>query len=93
MARLNAVLVAVLISCALGVVSAQHKARKLFVELEREQERAKALEVEFGQLQLEASTWAMHARIERIAANQLDMRAPPASRVQVLAPVAADAKP
>ena len=44
------------------------------------------LEIEFGQLQLEQSTWAMHARIENIAARKLGMRVPPASRVQVVAP-------
>jgi len=44
--------------------------------------------VEWGQLQLEASTWATHARVERLASRALGMRVPPASRVQVV-PVAA----
>ena len=83
-ARLNLILFAVLIVCALGVVTAQHQARKLYVELQREQEIAKQLDVEWGQLQLEQSTWAMHARIEKIATRELAMRAPSASRVQVL---------
>jgi len=86
MARLNLILLAVVVVCALSVVTSQHKARKLYVELQKEQEFAKQLEVEWGQLQLEQSTWAMHARIERIANGRLMMRAPPASRVQVVAP-------
>ena len=86
MARLNLILLAILVVCALSVVSSQHKARKLYVELQKEQEFAKQLEVEWGQLQLEQSTWAMHARIERIANGRLMMRAPPASRVQVVTP-------
>ena len=84
MTRLNLILFGVLIACALAVVTAQHQARKLYVELQKEQELAKQLDVEWGQLQLEQSTWAMHARIEKIAARELGMRTPPASRVQVL---------
>ncbi|MCE9641130.1 MAG: cell division protein FtsL [Betaproteobacteria bacterium] len=86
MARLNLILLAVLVACALSVVTSQHKARKLYVELQKEQEQAKQLDVEWRQLQLEQSTWAMHARVEKIASGQLMMRVPPASRVQVVAP-------
>ena len=86
MTRVNLGLFLVLIGCALGVVTSQHKARKLFVELQKEQERAKQLEVEWGQLQLEQSTWAMHARIEKMASRELRMRVPPPSRIQVVAP-------
>lgn len=84
MVRLNLILLALLCACALGLVSSQHKARKLFTEFEREQERARALEVEYGQLQLEQSTWAMHARVEKIAVRALRMRAPEAKLIQVV---------
>lgn len=77
-------MILILIACALSVVTSQHKARKLFVELEREQEQAGQLAVEWGQLQLEQSTWAMHTRIEKIATGQLHMQVPDASRVQVV---------
>ena len=86
MVRLNLILLGILVVCALSVVTSQHKARKLYVELQKEQELAKQLEVEWGQLQLEQSTWAMHARIEKIASRRLMMRVPPPSRVQVVAP-------
>ena len=89
MARLNLTLLAALIVCALSVVTSQHKARKLYVELQKQQEVARRLDVEYGQLQLEQSTWAMHARIEKIASGQLMMRVPTAARVQVVAPEAA----
>jgi len=89
MARLNLTLLAILIACALSVVTSQHKARKLYVELQKEQEVARKLDVEYGQLQLEQSTWAMHARIEKIASGQLMMRVPTAARVQVVAREAA----
>ena len=90
MTRLNLTLLGLLIVCALLLVTSQHQARKLYVELQKEQELAKQLDVEWGQLQLEQSTWAMHARIEKIASRSLGMRVPPASRIQVLAPSAAE---
>ena len=78
MLRTNMVLLFFIVFCALGAVTSQHKARKLFQALEAEQERAKQLDVEFGQLQLELSTWATHPRIEKIAKERLKMRLPEA---------------
>lgn len=86
MARINLILLLLLTACALGLVTSQHKARKLFAELEREQERAKQLDVEWGQLQLEQSTWAMHARVEKIARDRLRMSVPDGRRTQVVTP-------
>jgi cell division protein FtsL len=91
--RLNAVLAGILVACALALVTSQHKARKLFVELQRQQELARNLEVEYGQLQLEQSTWAMHSRVEKIAANRLQMRVPPAARLHLVPPPPAPSKP
>jgi len=80
--RWNALLVFLLIACALGVVTSQHKARKLFAEMEKEQALAKRMQEEWGQLQLEQSTWAMPARVEKIASKQLQMRRPGAVQVE-----------
>ena len=93
MIRLNAMLAGILVVCALALVTSQHKARKLFVELQIQQDQARQLEVEYGQLQLEQSTWAMHSRIEKIAANNLQMRIPPATRVHLVPPPPAPTKP
>jgi cell division protein FtsL len=82
--RLSLLLLAALALCAIGLVTSQHQARKLFAELEREQARARALDVEWGQLQLELSTWGLHSRIERLAAARLGMRAPDARRTQIV---------
>ena len=86
MVRLSLILLVILIGCALALVTSQHRSRKLYVELQKEQELAKQLDVEWGQLQLEQSTWAMHARVEKIAGNALGMRVPPPTRVQVVPP-------
>ena len=93
MLRLNLLLLAALAACALALVSSQHQARKLYVELQKEQEFAKQIEVEWGQLQLEASTWATHARVEKLATRTLGMRVPPASRVQIVPPAAPEGRP
>jgi len=75
-ARLNVLLLIIVIACALGVVTSQHKARKLYVELQKEKDRAQQMDVEWGQLQLEQGTLAMPARVERLAAVQLQMQTP-----------------
>ncbi|MDQ6916706.1 MAG: cell division protein FtsL [Pseudomonadota bacterium] len=84
MTRVNLLLLAMLVVCALSLVTSRHQARKLFVDLEREQGRSRAYEVEYGQLQIEQSTWAMPARIEKIGREQLHMQLPPTGRVEVL---------
>lgn len=78
MVRFNMILLLIVVVCALGVVTSQHRARKLFQELESEQERARQLDVEYGQLQLEMSTWATHPRVEKIARERLHMVSPDA---------------
>ncbi|MGB7816211.1 MAG: cell division protein FtsL [Methylotenera sp.] len=84
MTRLNLILFFTLIAVALGVVTSQHKARKLYFELEQQQELTKKYETEYGQLQLEQSTWAMHSRIEELATKKLQMQVPDAKRIQVI---------
>ena len=84
MTRVNLLLLAVLVACALSLITSRHEARRQFVELEREQEQARQFETEFGQLQLEQSTWAMPARVERIARENLHMQLQPAGRVEVV---------
>ena len=86
MTKLNLILFFVLIMTALGTVTAQHKSRKLYVELQQQQDHAKQFDIEWGQLQLEQSTWAMHSRIEQIAAERLHMQVPDAKRIQVIKP-------
>ncbi|QDQ26742.1 cell division protein FtsL [Chitinimonas arctica] len=88
MTRLNLLLLFVLVVCALGVVTSQHKARRAYMELQKAQTEAHRLDVEWGQLQLEQSTWAMHSRIEKEAMTRLGMHVSDAAHTQV-APVVA----
>jgi cell division protein FtsL len=84
MVKLNLILVAALVACALTVVSARHQARKLFMALQAEQARARYLDVEWGQLQLEISTWLMHNRVEEVAHDRLHMAVPNPKLIYVL---------
>lgn len=86
MARLNILLLMIVVACGLATVNANHRARKLFTSLEKEQQRMRALDVEWGQLQLEQSTWAAHARIEKVAKERLQMKAPLPAQIMALEP-------
>ena len=84
MRRLNLLLIVVVLVSAIGVITSQHQARKRLQALEQERERTNNLEVEFGQLQLEMSSWAAHTRIEKIAREKLGMQPPDMKKVQKL---------
>ena len=68
-----AVLMPLVLSSALGVVYAKHQSRKLFVQLHELQQQRDAMNVQWGQLQLELSTWATNGRIEQVARQRLHM--------------------
>lgn len=84
MTRINLILFALLIMVALGVITAQHKARKLYIELELQEAMSSHYQTELGQLQLEQSTWAMHSRLEEYAQQKLHMQVPDVKRIQVI---------
>jgi cell division protein FtsL len=70
------VLAAAVVASGAWVVRAKHEARRLFAELqelEREQDR---LQIDWGRLQIEQSTWATHARIESLARERLALEEP-----------------
>jgi cell division protein FtsL len=81
---LNVLLLLVVMICALSLVTSQHKARKLYIELQNEKELAQEMEVEWGQLQLELSTWATPGRVEKVAVRQLQMQLPQSGQVQFI---------
>ena len=82
MSKANFILITLLLLSALATVASTHRSRKLFIALEHGQAEQKRIEVEWGQLQLEQSTWAKHALVEGIASKQLGMRVPDAARTQ-----------
>lgn len=84
MTRVSFILLALVVACALAVITSQHRARKLFVELEGEQATAKKLDEELTQLQLEQGTWATNTRVEQVAQKRLGMRQPDAESTVVI---------
>ena len=84
MRRINLLLIVVVLVSAVGTIAAQHQARKRLQALAQERDRSHNLEVEFGQLQLEMSSWAAHTRIEKIAREKLGMQPPDMKKVQKL---------
>ena len=82
--KINIVLAALLVGCALSVVNARYQARHLFVDLERLQQQQRQLEIDWTQLQLDQSTLGKAERIEQIARNELNMAPLTPARTQYL---------
>jgi cell division protein FtsL len=80
-----AVLWALLLGSALGVVWTKHQARSLFIELQGLTGERDALDIEWGQLKLEQSAWSTHGRVEQTARVGLQMVIPRPNEVQILA--------
>lgn len=86
MGLLLPVLVLAVIMSALGVVYAKHQSRKLFVTLQGLEAERDEMNIEWGQLQLEQSTWATHGRVEELAREQLKMTTPAQDAVVIVWP-------
>jgi len=69
---------------AIALVYTKHESRKLFVELEQLTQERDELNIEWGQLQIEQSTWAQHARIEQVAADDLSLVRPQTTEIFVI---------
>ena len=74
MTRLTVVLAGLLVVCALGLVTSQHRARKQFVALEQAQAQQRQLEVRWNQLQLDQTGLATSSLIDAKARRGLSMQ-------------------
>ncbi len=79
-------LVPVLLTTGLGVVYTQHLSRSLAVRLQEQKQQRDELNIEWSRLLLERSTWATHARVERLAREQLGMHSPSLAEMGVVGP-------
>ena len=82
--KVNVLLTTLLVGCALSVVNARYQARHLLIELERLQQHARQLDVDWDQLQLDQSRLAKNDRIEQIARSELNMAPLTPARTQYL---------
>jgi cell division protein FtsL len=81
-----AVLWVAVLGSSLAVVYGKHQSRSRFIELQRLTQQRDELDIEWGQLQLEQSTWATHGRVERVARDDLKMLIPPAADLRIVQP-------
>jgi len=83
-ALLVMIFAAVCVMSAMALVYTKHEARKLFIELEALTRERDELNIEWGQLQIEQSTWATHARIEQVAVDRLSLVRPQSAEIYVI---------
>ena len=83
---------ALLVACAMGLVTAQHRARGAFVDLERAQQRARELVAEGDRLRIELGRVAQPAAIEA-AAREMGLRPLDTSRAVLLPAAAGTGRP
>jgi cell division protein FtsL len=81
-----AVLWVALLAAAIAVVWSKHQERSLFIELQALHAERDALDIEWGQLKLEQSAWAMHGRVEQTARLNLEMVVPGPDEVRIVKP-------
>lgn len=77
-------LIMAVFASAVAVVRVRHENRQAFMVLQELERQRDTLQIEWGRLQLEYSTWADPARIERLAREQLEMRPPRADEVRII---------
>jgi len=75
-----------LLGAAIAVVWSKHEARSLFIELQHLNAERDRLDIEWGQLKLEQSAFAMHGRVEQTARGSLQMVVPRPDEVRIVKP-------
>ena len=78
------ILAIAVIATAITGVYARHESRKQFTQLQVLTVERDALEVEWGQLQIEQSTWSTHSRVEQLARRKMKMRNPAPTEIRVV---------
>jgi cell division protein FtsL len=58
------------------IVEVEHRSRQLFIEAERLSRQQDELQIDWGRLQLEQSTFGTHARVEALARERLRLTVP-----------------
>ena len=81
-----AILFALVLASAFGVVSSTHHSRDLYTLLQQHEGQRWYLEEEYSRLLLEQSTWASHHRIAIEAGDSLGLSAPDLPRTRLVTP-------
>ncbi len=82
----TALLLLMVISCAMAVIYSTHRSRELFNEWEQLQRQEWTLDEDWERLLLEQSTWSAHERVSQIAETKLNMMLPDPAAIKVVSP-------
>jgi len=74
------------LASAASLVYARHESRRLFIELQQLTSQRDDLNIDWGRLQIEHSTLALPARIEKVVRDRLQMRDPDPADVVIVQP-------
>jgi cell division protein FtsL len=84
MTRFGALCVLLLVLSALSLVSAQYRARQLFIDLDRSRAVARKLDIEWRTLQLDQTNYSKNSLIEAAAERDLKMQRATPRRTQFI---------
>jgi cell division protein FtsL len=79
-------LAAAVTASGVWVTGATHRSRQLFIQLEELNREQDQLQIDWGRLQIEQSTWATHPRIEALARERLHLTNPIDDQLVVVEP-------
>jgi cell division protein FtsL len=78
------VLLSLVVASGVATVYMKHRTRNQFIELQSLQHEHDEMQIQWGRLQLEESTWAAHDRVRGAASTQLGLYMPPGDAVVVV---------
>ncbi len=84
MTRLALLFTVLLVLSALSLVSAQYRARQLFIDLDRARAVSRKLDVEWRTLQLDQTNYSKNSLIEAAAVRDLGMQRATPARTQFM---------
>jgi cell division protein FtsL len=72
------------VASGVWIVNVEHRSRQLFIEGEKLNRQLDQLQIDWGRLQIEQSTWAQHSRIESLARQRLRLTEPAEDQLVVV---------
>jgi cell division protein FtsL len=84
--RLVAILSVVLLLTALAVIYSKYYSRLVFIEIQKQERELDQREVEWGQTQLELTTFAEQNRVEQVAREKLKLVIPLHEKIVYIKP-------
>lgn len=84
--KIVAILSVILLITALAVIYSKHYSRLIFIEIQKQERLLDQKEVEWGQTQLELTTFSEQTRVELVARQKLKLKTPEREKIVYLKP-------